>query len=146
MVQGDRTKGTKASSAKAAQLLGSAAAGQPVAVGFGGYAGLVFSGKRFLHACLAFTPCFCCRFTGAKQVPDSAPVLQDTSSSSITNLSTDAQSTIDSETLLHLKRLSKRDPITKHKALQASAHACHHAWLDLLHLMPLTIQQANLMA
>ena len=38
MVQGDRVKGTKASSAKAAQLLGSAAAAQPVAVGFGGYA------------------------------------------------------------------------------------------------------------
>ena len=38
MVQGDRVKGTKASSAKAAQLLGNAAAAQPVAVGFGGYA------------------------------------------------------------------------------------------------------------
>ncbi|KAK9844274.1 hypothetical protein WJX74_000343 [Apatococcus lobatus] len=94
MVQGDRNKGTKASSAKAAQLLGNAAAAQPVAVGFGGFA-------------------------GSKQVAEAPTTLQDVPSSSISNLSTDAQAAIDSETLLHLKRLSKRDSTTKHKALQA---------------------------
>lgn len=61
-----------------------------------------------------------CRFAGSKQVAEAPTTLQDVPSSSISNLSADAQAAIDSETLLHLKRLSKRDSTTKHKALQAS--------------------------
>ena len=83
-----------------------------------------------------------CSFSGSKQVPDSTPSLQDTPSSSITNLPTDAQAAIDSETLLHLKRLSKRDPTTKQKALQASMHACHLQCMPGM-LLPVTHFQCS---
>ncbi|KAK9831453.1 hypothetical protein WJX81_006515 [Elliptochloris bilobata] len=92
MAKGDRQKAKPSSAARAAELLGQG--GGSAAFGFGG-----FSGAQPLGARPEAVP------GGGAEARPAEPAL--------------TPGDLDSEMLQHLRRLSKRDPVTKLKALQA---------------------------